>query len=71
MTNVEYEPCSICGQTIGTDLNGWAGGHNAEPVTSGRCCEPCNLDMVLPARLLQHRFSVDQIGELQKELDTD
>jgi len=71
MLSLAERPCIICGQPIGTDPNGWDGGHNAEPVASGRCCEPCNLDLVLPARLLQHRFSVDQIGEIQKELDTD
>ena len=26
-------------------------GHNAEPVKSGRCCERCNVSVVIPKRL--------------------
>jgi|TARA_R110002110_G_scaffold24086_1_gene90679 hypothetical protein len=43
--------CTICNNPIATDSDGWAGGHNAEPITSGKCCEPCNRDMVTPARM--------------------
>lgn len=36
--------CSICGNII----EGY--GHNPEPVNSGRCCDKCNSDVVLPTR---------------------
>jgi hypothetical protein len=43
--------CVICGTTIMPELSGWTGGHNAEPVNSGRCCNHCNSSVVIPARL--------------------
>jgi len=45
------DKCSICGKDILPDPNGWAGGHNAEPLNNGRCCGICNDVKVLPARL--------------------
>jgi len=29
----------------------WNKGHNAEPLTEGRCCDICNATKVIPARL--------------------
>tara|TARA_B100000963_G_scaffold240208_1_gene210114 strand:- start:13555 stop:13731 length:177 start_codon:yes stop_codon:yes gene_type:complete len=43
--------CVICKEKIETDLNGWKGGHNAEPVAKGRCCEECNYSIVLHERI--------------------
>ena len=43
--------CSICKQTIQPDFNGWDGGHNAEPINSGRCCGMCNDYVVTPRRI--------------------
>lgn len=43
--------CSICGNPIDIQFNGWTEGHNAEPVNSGRCCTACNDMVVIPARL--------------------
>ena len=44
--------CTICGLEIKTDSDGiWSGGHNAEPINEGRCCEKCNDIIVLPMRL--------------------
>ena len=37
--------CKICNETI------FGHGHNAQPITNGRCCEVCNTTKVLPARL--------------------
>jgi hypothetical protein len=42
--------CSICQKNIEAK-NGWGGGHNAEPVNSGRCCDVCNATVVIPARI--------------------
>lgn len=43
--------CSICNEPILTGLNGWAYGHNAEPINDGRCCDVCNTTKVIPERI--------------------
>ena len=48
--------CSICEKEIKPLLNEkeeivWDSGNNAEPINSGRCCDECNMKIVLPARL--------------------
>ena len=46
------ENCVICKEEIGVDpISGWDGGHNAEPIAEGRCCDSCNSLEVIPARL--------------------
>jgi uncharacterized protein YbdZ (MbtH family) len=45
--------CSICKQEIDVQPSGWKEGHNAQPVTNGRCCTDCNWKTVVPARLRQ------------------
>ena len=37
--------CSICKD----EIKGY--GNNAEPVNGGRCCDKCNMEVVIPARL--------------------
>ena len=37
--------CKICNETI------FGHGHNAQPVTNGRCCDVCQDTKVLPLRL--------------------
>jgi hypothetical protein len=37
--------CVICGRPINGDS------HNAAPVIEGRCCDACNIAVVLPDRL--------------------
>jgi hypothetical protein len=39
--------CSICGKPFAE----W--GNNAQPVNDGRCCDLCNITVVVPARLAQ------------------
>jgi hypothetical protein len=46
--------CIICKNTIKPDFNGWAGGHNAEPIKEGKCCGICNDTIVIPTRLRRH-----------------
>ena len=60
--------CVICNNPIGIDLSGWDGGHNAQPVTDGQCCEPCNADLVIPARLRQAGYSQAQVDNFPPEL---
>ena len=43
--------CVICEEEIETVFNGWDQGHNAEPVSEGRCCGECNSNTVIPTRL--------------------
>ena len=43
--------CVICKNEIKADPDGWAGGHNPEPVKEGRCCGYCNSNVVVPTRL--------------------
>ena len=37
--------CKICNETI------FGHGHNAQPITNGRCCDVCQDTKVLPLRL--------------------
>jgi len=46
--------CVICNEKITADPFGWDGGCNAEPVKEGQCCHPCDINIVLPARLAQY-----------------
>ena len=43
--------CCICTNPIDVHPNGWADGHNAEPVEDGRCCSDCNMLVVIPHRI--------------------
>jgi hypothetical protein len=46
--------CCICKRQIPLTPNGWAGGSNADPVVpNGRCCDDCNKNIVIPARLIR------------------
>ena len=42
--------CSICRKPIEPNEIGWDQGNNAQPVNDGRCCDPCNLKVVIPVR---------------------
>jgi len=50
--NSQVEPqeglktCSICE----AEYEGW--GNNAEPINPGRCCDSCNWNQVIPARII-------------------
>jgi hypothetical protein len=39
--------CSICQCQLTAAFN-----HNAQPVNAGRCCDECNMRVVIPYRLL-------------------
>lgn len=43
--------CCICKKEIDVQPHGWAKGHNAEPVMTGRCCTSCNDTVVIPTRI--------------------
>ena len=45
--------CSICDKTIEPcRITGWEEGNNAEPGNDGRCCDHCNLTVVIPQRFM-------------------
>lgn len=44
--------CCLCGEEI-KPVGDWTQGNNAEPVSSGRCCNDCNAHVVVPARLAE------------------
>ena len=53
------ENCVICKEEIGVDpISGWDGGHNAEPIAEGRCCDRCNEDIVIPHRMADMMASI-------------
>jgi|TARA_R100000482_G_scaffold124903_1_gene79769 hypothetical protein len=43
--------CSICTSEIDVQANGYEGGHNAFPISNGRCCTKCNDTEVIPMRM--------------------
>tara|TARA_R100001443_G_scaffold7067_1_gene16220 strand:+ start:2136 stop:2339 length:204 start_codon:yes stop_codon:yes gene_type:complete len=58
ITQLEDVRCCICSKYIEPLRNAkgeivWEYGHNADPVKEGRCCEQCNFEAVLPARMEQ------------------
>jgi len=44
--------CSICQKEI-PNKNGWDGGNNAQPINNGRCCDECDSEVVIPARIIR------------------
>lgn len=59
--NMRDYVCCICDGYIEPLRNNegevvWSGGHNAEPVDEGRCCDTCNNEVVIPTRLAQMTF---------------
>jgi hypothetical protein len=48
MPRDDRQPCSICGRMFTARES-----NNVQPVNSGRCCDDCNRDVVIPARILQ------------------
>ena len=43
--------CDICTGEIDVQANGYEGGHNAFPISNGRCCTKCNDTEVIPIRI--------------------
>ena len=57
VTKIDEVKCSICEGYIEPKRDPvtkevyWTQGHNAEPVTAGRCCDTCNSSVVVPTRI--------------------
>mgnify|MGYP003114266083 FL=1 len=43
--------CDICTGEIDVQANGYGEGHNAFPISNGRCCTKCNDTEVIPMRI--------------------
>lgn len=56
------DKCCICGGPLGKY------GNNAEPVKSGRCCDKCNYEVVLPTRLGLIKSNLDECNKSNKEI---
>jgi len=62
--------CSICKNTIQPQpVSGWDKGHNPWPLRdSGRCCEECNSELIVPARLtIALGMTIKESRQLVKE----
>jgi len=51
--------CSLCEEKIEAQKTPdgkvfWKGGHSAWPLSDGRCCDHCNSNKVIPARIFGH-----------------
>ena len=58
--------CSICFNKI-EPVQGWEHGNNAEPVNMGRCCNRCDNEVVIPARLRLMTLPNDTYMEMLEE----
>ena len=56
--------CCICGRRI-------TNGNSAYPVNLGKCCDTCNLIVVVPARIKLSRIKVGSKIRINKMLDED
>ncbi len=46
--DTQERTCCLCGETFRGQ------GANAEPVKTGRCCDPCDKAKVIPARIVEY-----------------
>lgn len=59
VVNLNERRCCICDGHIEplrhpkTKEVVWEGGHNAQPIMDGRCCDVCNQTQVIPTRMAQ------------------
>ena len=55
----DINECVLCGDEIDVQANGWADGHNAQPLADGQCCSSCN-GLVVLARIRQMREHAEE-----------
>lgn len=58
---MEKIKCSICGYLINENES-----HNAQPINNGRCCEVCNMTVVIPKRV-ERASKKENIYEVKEE----
>lgn len=57
--------CVICKKDIEPDRDNdgniyWTEGNNAQPVGDGRCCNKCNINIVLPMRYAEVDIKISE-----------
>jgi len=57
--SVEHQ-CSMCDGPIDVQSNGWAHGHNAQPLADGQCCSSCNM-IVIQQRLEIQKLLLEDV----------
>ena len=57
--------CCICKKTIPV-VGDWHTGNDAWPVADGRCCNDCDMAIVLPARLARVMNDAWPVADLQE-----
>ena len=62
------DKCVICKQEITADPFGYEGGCNAQPVEDGQCCHPCDINIVLPARLAQYGIGGEDVENVVSDI---
>ena len=56
--------CVICAETIKPKFLGLdKDGNNAEPIAKGKCCDKCNIGVVIP-----HRFTDLQMSIIERKM---
>lgn len=65
MSYEDHMLCSICFNEIPA-VGDWTTGNNAEPVNFGRCCNKCDNEVVIPARITAMTNRVS--NEVQMEM---
>jgi hypothetical protein len=64
--------CSICQGPLEPDPEKakiWPHGNNAQPVNDGRCCDRCNYEVVIPARLRLPACSLGTYSQHKEQLE--
>lgn len=56
----KYGMCALCGAPL------YGLGNNAEPLSDGRCCDHCNTERVIPARMAV--FMKGVVGKEEEQL---
>ena len=72
INNTKQMDCCICGCGIEIDMvtnnnadGVWSDGHNAEPITEGRCCRRCYGEFVVKANELGLAAVKDQVSDIK------
>lgn len=56
--------CCICNNEIPA-AGDWTAGNSAEPLSDGRCCNACDMAVVVPARMREFVSRVEAMPEME------
>jgi hypothetical protein len=70
MSELKTIKCVICKRDIEHKVHDgkvyWTQGNNAQPVADGRCCDRCDVGIVIPTRF-NHHFSSAKVRHIMEE----